>query len=128
MSQALVTSNERFAKALEVSPDAVVITRLADGQILEANDACTKLTGYQKEELIGKTTLGLNIYSVDDREEIISRLEKDGKYVNFESILRRKDGKVINTLSSAVVLEIKGEPCIFAIVHDSTKRKKGKEA
>lgn len=124
LSQALVTSNERFAKALEVSPDAVVITRLADGQILEANDACTKLTGYQKEELIGKTTLGLNIYSVDDREEIISRLEKDGKYVNFESILRRKDGKVLNTLSSAVVLEIKGEPCIFAIVHDMTKRKK----
>jgi len=124
LSQALATSNERFAKALEVSPDAVVITRLADGEILEVNDACTKLTGYQREELIGKTTLELNIYDADDREEIVSRLKKEGKYVNFESILRRKDGKVLNTLSSAVVLEIMSESCIFGIFHDITKRKK----
>lgn len=121
--QALAESEEKFSKALELNPDAVVITRLTDGQILEANDACIKMTGYQREELIGKTTLELNIYGVDDREEIISRLEKDGKYVSFESILRRKDGEVLNTLSSAVVLEIKGEPCIFAIIHDITERK-----
>jgi len=38
--QALVESEEKFSKALELSPDAVVITRLADGQILEVNDAC----------------------------------------------------------------------------------------
>ncbi|MFB3115860.1 MAG: hypothetical protein ACE1ZH_00120, partial [Gammaproteobacteria bacterium] len=43
--QALVESEEKFSKALELSPDAVVITRLADGQILETNDACIKLTG-----------------------------------------------------------------------------------
>jgi diguanylate cyclase (GGDEF)-like protein/PAS domain S-box-containing protein len=122
--QALAVSEEKFSKALEVSPDAVVITNLADGKILEANDACTTMTGYQREELIGKTTLDLNIYGVDERKKIVSRLRKEGKYANFESILRRKDGKVLNTLSSAVVLEIKGESCVFGIIHDITKRKK----
>ena len=126
-NQALIDSNEKFTKALEVSPDAVVITRLADGQIIEANDACIKLTGYQEEELIGKTTLELNFYSPEERERIISLLEKDGKYVNFESILRKKDGTVLNTLSSAVILEIKGELCIFAIVRDITSRKRAEQ-
>lgn len=122
-NQALIDSNENFTKALEVSPDAVVITRLADGKFIEANDACVKLTGYQKDELIGKTTLELNFYSADERERIISLLEKEGKYVNLESFLVRKDGTVLNTLSSAVILEIKGELCIFAIVRDITSRK-----
>jgi diguanylate cyclase (GGDEF)-like protein/PAS domain S-box-containing protein len=120
----LHTSEEKFSMALEVSPDAVVITRLADGKILEVNDACTRLTRYQRHELIGKTTLELNMYGVDDRKNIVSRLKKEGKYINLESILRRKDGKVLNTLSSAVLIEMKGESCIFGIVHDITKRKK----
>lgn len=122
--QALIDSNEKFTKALEVSPDAVVITRLADGKIIEANDACIKLTGYQEEELIGKTTLELNIYGADERARIVSLLEKEGKYIDLESILRKKDGTVLNTLSSAVVLEIKGELCIFAIVRDITSKKR----
>jgi len=118
----LHTSEEKFSKALDVSPDAVVITRLADGKILEANDACIKLTGYQREELIGKTTLELNIYSDVERERVVSMLKEKGKYAGFESTLRRKNGEVLNTLSSAVVLEIKGELCIFAIIHDITER------
>jgi diguanylate cyclase (GGDEF)-like protein/PAS domain S-box-containing protein len=122
-NQALIDSEEKFTKAWEVNPDAVVITRLSDGKIIEANDACIKLMGYKKEELIGKTTLELNAYNTDERERIVSLLRKNGKYVNFESIARKKDGEMINTLSSAVVIEIKGELCILAIIHDITSRK-----
>jgi len=113
--------------ALEVSPDAVVITRLADGKIIEANDACIKLSGYQREELVGKTTLELNIYSANERDKVVSLLKKKHKYVNLESFLRRKNGKVLNTLSSAVVIEINGEPCIFAAIRDITERKHAEE-
>ncbi len=125
---ALETSEEKFSKALELSPDAVVITRFADGKIIEANDACIRLSGYQREELIGKTTLELNIYSADERDKVVSLLKKKGKYVNLESFLRRKNGKVLNTLSSAVVLEINGEPCIYAAIRDITERKHAEES
>jgi len=125
---ALETSEEKFSKALEVSPDAVVITRVADGKIIEANDACIKLSGYQREELVGKTTLELNIYSANERNKVVSLLKKKHKYVNLESFLRRKNGKVLNTLSSAVVIEINGEPCIFAAIRDITERKRAEES
>jgi PAS domain S-box-containing protein len=125
---ALETSEEKFSKALEVSPDAVVITRVADGKIIEANDACIKLSGYQREELVGKTTLELNIYSANERDKVVSLLKKKGKYVNLESFLRRKNGSVLNTLSSAVVIEINGEPCIFAAIRDITERKHAEES
>ena len=57
--KALTSSEEKFSRDLEVSPDGVVITRLADGKIIDANDACIKMTGYSRKELIGKTTLEL---------------------------------------------------------------------
>ena len=125
---ALQLSEEKFSKASEISPDAVVITRVADGKIIEANDACIKLSGYQRKELVGKTTLGLNIYSANERDKVVSLLKKKGKYVNLESFLRRKNGRVLNTLSSAVVIEINGEPCIFAAIRDITERKHAEES
>ncbi|RKZ72050.1 MAG: hypothetical protein DRQ48_01550 [Gammaproteobacteria bacterium] len=122
--QALSSSEEKFTRALEISPDGVVITRVADGKIIDANDACIKMTGYSRKELIGKTTLELNIYSAKERDRVVSLLKKDGVYAEFESTLQRKDGKVLNTLSSGAIFENNGEPCIFAIVHDVTDRKK----
>lgn len=126
--QALISSEEKFSRALEVSPDGVVITRVTDGKIIEANDACIKMTGYSRKELIGKTTLELNIYSADERERVVSLLKDSGSYAGFESTLRRKDGKVLKTLSSGVIFENNGEPCIFAIVHDDTQRKQDQRA
>ncbi len=122
--KALSSSEEKFSRALEISPDGVVITRVADGKIIDANDACIKMTGYSREELVGKTTLELNIYSAKERDRVVSLLKKDGVYAEFESTLQRKDGKVLNTLSSGAIFENNGEPCIFAIVHDVTDRKK----
>jgi len=126
--QALISSEEKFSRALEVSPDGVVITRVADGKIIEANDACIKMTGYSRKELIGKTTLELNIYSADEREKVVSLLKDIGSYAGFESTLRRKDGKVLKTMSSGVIFENNGEACIFAIVHDDTQRKQDQRA
>ena len=126
--QALISSEEKFSRALEISPDGVVITRVADGKIIEANDACIKMTGYSRNELIGKTTLELNIYSPEERERVVSLLKEAGSYSGFESTLRRKDGKVLKTLSSGVIYENNGESCIFAIVHDDTQRKQAQRA
>ncbi|MCK5669394.1 MAG: PAS domain S-box protein, partial [Gammaproteobacteria bacterium] len=126
--RALISSEEKFSRALEISPDGVVITRVADGKIIEANDACIKMTGYSRNELIGKTTLELNIYSPEERERVVSLLKEAGSYSGFESTLRRKDGKVLKTLSSGVIFENNGESCIFAIVHDDTQRKQAQRA
>ncbi len=57
---------EKFSKAFHSSPYAVTLTRLSDGQIIEANDGFFYITGYRHEEVMGKTTLGLQLW---DKEE-----------------------------------------------------------
>jgi len=126
--QAMTSVEEKFSKALEISPDGVVITRVEDGKIIDVNDACARMSGYSRKELIGKTTLELNFYSVKERDRVVSLLKQSGRYAGFESTLRRKDGKVLNTLYSGAIFENNGESCIFAIVHDDTQRKQDQRA
>ena len=40
-----------------MSPDTVIITRLADGVILDVNDSFSKATGYSREEVIGRNSV-----------------------------------------------------------------------
>jgi diguanylate cyclase (GGDEF)-like protein/PAS domain S-box-containing protein len=125
--QKLHASEEMFAAAVNASPDLVVITRLSDGMIQDVNESCLEFTGYTRDELIGKTTLEMDFYNVEDSEKIIEHLQKEGQYSQFESVLKRKDGTVRTTLSSAGIINLQNEPCIFAIIHDISQRKKEEE-
>jgi PAS domain S-box-containing protein len=55
VEEALRMSEERFSKAFRASPDALVITRQADGRIFEINQSYERIFGYSREEAIGKT-------------------------------------------------------------------------
>ncbi len=52
---------EKFTKAFHSSPYAILLSRLSDGKIFEVNGGFTKITGFQKDEAVSKTTLDLNL-------------------------------------------------------------------
>ena len=52
--QDISTQEEKFSKAFHSSPYAVVLTRLPDGRIIEANDGFMKMTGYSYADISGK--------------------------------------------------------------------------
>ena len=54
LEQAIRLSEEKFSKAFHGSPDAVNLNRLSDGVYLDINPGFTRLTGYTKEEVLGR--------------------------------------------------------------------------
>ncbi|MCC6791697.1 MAG: PAS domain-containing protein, partial [Thermomicrobiales bacterium] len=52
----------RFAPLLRASPVAICLSTLADGRIIDANDAFLRLFGYLPDELIGRTSLELGLF------------------------------------------------------------------
>ena len=56
---ALRASEERFAKAFRATPDAMSITRIRDGVIVDVNDSWLRSGNYQRDEVIGRTMLEL---------------------------------------------------------------------
>jgi len=115
----LMKSEEKFAKAFHNSPDIILITALSEGTIIEVNDSIQRLAGYLKEDIIGKTTLELELWGeVSDRQKLIGLLQTKGAVLNFETSFRKKSGEIFYGLVSADLFEISGQKCMLSIIHD----------
>ena len=57
--EALLDSEERFRTAFDTSPDAISISRVSDGKYIDVNDGFASITGYTKEDVVGKSVSGL---------------------------------------------------------------------
>ena len=63
MEELLQLSEKKFSEAFLSSPDSMVISDPATGRIIDANKAIEKWSGYKRNELIGKTTLDINLWT-----------------------------------------------------------------
>jgi PAS domain S-box-containing protein len=121
--ETLRVSEEKFSKAFVTSPDAVNINRMSDGLYININQGFTRLTGYTPDEVVGKSSLELNIWTdPKDRARLVQGLMEKGEVENLEAGFRRKNGEVGIGLMSAKVIVIEGEKCILSITRDVTER------
>ncbi len=121
---ALWNSENRFKTAFYTSPDAVNINRLEDGLYIDINEGFTLLTGYTREDVIGKTSVEINIWhNPADRQELVRGLKEKGHYTNLEAKFQRKDGSITTALMSASIIDLEGVAHILSITRDITKRK-----
>ena len=121
---ALRESEEKFRLTYSSSPDAVNINRLEDGLYADVNEAFIRAIGYTREEIIGKTSLEIDIWNDPaDRQKLVLGLKEKGYYENLEAQFRRKDGSLITGLMSARVISLKGVPHIISITRDITESK-----
>jgi PAS domain S-box-containing protein len=127
--EALRESEEKFSKAFRSSPETIVITRLFDGTIVEVNDTFLRVTGYTREEVIGKKMTGLGVWAEpEERTRMLKILKEKGTVRNEEYYFRMKSGEIRTWLFSGEIATINNEPCILSITTDITERKKAEEA
>jgi PAS domain S-box-containing protein len=123
------TAEEHFKKAFRASPDAMWISRLRDGTLLDVNEHWQKMLGYQRDEVIGRTVFDLNIYqSLEDRAFLVRQIDQDKSVGDFESSVRTKNGSTRRVLLRAERVELSGDPCAIVIARDITDRKDAEEA
>ncbi len=123
--QDLESSEQKFHKAFFASPFAITITRAVDGKFIEVNQTAEELTGYSREELLGKTSLEMNLYvNQNDRIEMLRLLMKNGSVNNHETAFYKKNGDTIITLQSLEMIDINGENCILSVYEDITDRRR----
>ena len=125
---ALRASMDRLSKVYRNSPAAIGVTRLADGVMLDINDAYERLFGWSRDEVIGRSVAELNIW-VDpaERELFRERIRAEGRVVNFESMARRKNGETFYSQLSSEVIKEDGERLVMVIVMDVTEQRQREE-
>jgi tetratricopeptide (TPR) repeat protein len=86
-TEALRLSEEKFAKAFRISPDAILISSFVDGRIIDANDSFFRITGYTREEVIGHLTEELGVWrNMDDRAALLAELQANRPVVVLENL------------------------------------------
>lgn len=124
----LKKSEELFSSIFHTSPAGIIITRIADGKIINANDSFLQMFEFRHEEAIGHTSIELNLLSSDQREKLIQQQISFSGLKNFELLSKTKSGKPINLLFSSRPLEVNNESCHITTLIDITERKKAEEA
>jgi PAS domain S-box-containing protein len=125
----LLLSEDKFKKAFVTSPDSVNINRLSDGMYVSINKGFTRISGYSEDEIIGKTSIELNIWAIPaDREKLVKGLKEKGEVENLETSFVMKNGAVIYGIMSASIIDLDGVPHILSITRDISDRKYAESA
>ncbi|MCP3962653.1 MAG: PAS domain S-box protein [bacterium] len=123
--ESLRVSEEKFSKAFRASPDAILISSIPDGKIADFNEGFTRLTGWSREEVIGRTALDIGVWvEPEARERLMEELRREGRVRERPNDFRMKSGEVRSLLVWIEVIEIAGEPHILTVAHDVTERRR----
>jgi PAS domain S-box-containing protein len=126
---ALRASDQRFQMVFELSPQPLGITREADGRFLAVNDALTTLFGFSRAEMIGNTSIGLGLWTAEERDAFIASISGAARAeFALEGPKRTKDGRTIQVVLSSARCEIEGVPCLVNAVTDVTGQRATEEA
>ncbi|HEY9398071.1 MAG TPA: PAS domain S-box protein [Burkholderiales bacterium] len=122
---ALRASEARFARLLEVSPLAVSIVATADRRIVEINPAFTRVTGYSRDEVIGKTADELALWAdAEGGADDVDTVRRNGRIDARDRSIRRKAGDIGFVEHSALLIDIAGEMRALFFMQDITVRKR----
>jgi PAS domain S-box-containing protein len=127
--EAVRASEEKFSTVFHFSPDAIGVVRLADNTFLDVNEAFTKMLGYVRSEVIGRTWSQLGLVPVMEESNRLAELFRShGAVADHELEVTTQEGNAVTILLSLSSIMVTGEPCILAIAHDITRRKRSEEA
>jgi PAS domain S-box-containing protein len=126
----LRNSEERLKILFDYAPDAYYLNDLR-GNFIDGNIAAEKLLGYNKNELIGKSFLKLNILSLKQLPGAAKLLVKNALGQGTgpdEFVLSRKDGSKVTVEIITHPVKIKDKTLVLGIARDITERKMAEEA
>ncbi|MBI2996759.1 MAG: PAS domain S-box protein [Candidatus Melainabacteria bacterium] len=118
--------HERFTGIYNSSKDAIGYATLS-GTLIDVNESFSKLTGYTKEELLGRKYQDLTPCEYYEYEaKIIERILQTGKPEEYEKEYIRKDGTRVPILLTVFIVrgEDKEPISLAAIIKDITEQKK----
>ncbi len=128
IEEELRLSEDKFSKAFESSLISMTITRLSDGMFLAANKAVCRQLGYEKEEIVNRTSLDINFWvNIDDRAEVAKKIKAKEPVKEMEILYRNRSGEVRIGSYSAERINLNGEPCTLSMMIDISDRKRSEE-
>jgi len=127
--EALKSSEERLKILFEFAPDAYYVNDLK-GTFFDGNKEAEEITGYKRDELIGKSFLKLNLLppsQIPKAAALLARNALGQPSGPDEFILNQKDGNQVQVEIRTFPVKMRGQTVVLGIAHDITERKQMEE-
>jgi PAS domain S-box-containing protein len=116
-------SADLILQFFNLSPDAIIITEMKSGTILEANQAFEKLYGGSSDFVRGKTVFNLGLFRLEiGRDKFLDALQKKGKAIDLDGTLKTFTGKRLRVSVSSSIGKVRNIDFIFSIIRDIADR------
>jgi len=122
----LEESEGRYKRLFDNMTSAVVLTTI-DGRVLDVNPMAEKLSGYKREEMLGKKYASLGIFLPENVQQFKERFLKMSKGENphpIEIHTWNKNGEELWLEYDSSIIKLNDEFYIEAIIQNITERKK----
>jgi len=115
----LEEAEERLRRVFHTIPDAINMARLSDGVYLDVNDSFCQLSGYSREEIIGKNSDELNLWAeASEKDRFVEILRQKGMIQDMEARFRTKDGRFGLALINARIMQLEQQQVVLVITRD----------
>ncbi|MDZ7697836.1 MAG: PAS domain S-box protein [Deltaproteobacteria bacterium] len=122
--EALLESDTKFRTLFDESPQAVAVTELESGKMVDVNRKFCEVTGYDKDELIGKTTTDMDFYSEGARTKFIQELRESGAVNGLALDFNIRHGAKVYSEAYARLIHISGKPHVLSMLVDITEQRR----
>ena len=127
-NEALLESENRFKTIFLSTPEAIIIVGVDSEEIIDVNPACSALSGYSYNELIGMNQKDLlqNYDESIQKDNVITHnnFDEDSEVNISLNILVSKSGEKIPVQNSSKTILMEGEHYIFAVIFNLSSQKK----
>ncbi len=115
----LQESEEKFRMAFQTGPDAFALNRYDDGIYVDVSEGFLSVTGFSREEVIGRAPADLGIWkSSKDRRHMAVEIGRQGAIDQFETRFKAKNGHTINGQISAKIIMLDQQKHVLSIIRD----------
>jgi PAS domain S-box-containing protein len=121
-------AEERFERAFAANPAPALILRLDDSRYLKANKGFLDMTGYAREEIVGRPMREFDaLRNAQFRDEAIQALSDHATIRQQEALLQINGGEKF-VIVAGQPIEVDGEACMLFTFDDLDERKKTETA
>ncbi len=121
----LKLSEEKFQKVFHNNASLIAISSTKDGKYIDVNQTFCDVLGYQRDEVLGKTSKDLALFkSYEDRDKVLTALETEGRVHNVEVEVLDRDNVTHIGRFYVERIYVGSEPCLVTAMVDVTELKR----
>ena len=116
---AVLRSEALLSHLVATSPDVITLTERASGRYAMVNPTFLRVTGYSIEQVIGHTSMALDIWAHPaEREQLLRQLREQGAVQGMPATFKQRGGGLLSMLLSASQFNMDGRDYLVISARD----------